>query len=352
MTRHGHFPPGCHRHGAPCGPAWRLRFGMRRRIFVWSGVTILLATGVAAAARHFSGGGTGWRLVAVLGAVAAVLWATSGALAMLLARPLEEVMRVARAISDGDLQARLRLPPWHPPRRGTEAQIIAESVNRMAERIEQQLTDQRELLAAVSHELRAPLAHLRLLAERARERGADARTGEEIEAEVSEIDALVGQLLANARLDFAAVDARPLDAVELAVRAVERAGLDPTVLDVAEPAPRPLADPTLLQRALANLLENARRHGGGVDTFRVRSSDGGRVAFEVDDRGPGFAPGEAARAFEAFRSAPGGDPRREGSLGLGLALVRRIAEAHGGRAYAANRPDGPGARVGFEIPGA
>jgi two-component system, OmpR family, sensor kinase len=337
---HGHRCGGMHR----CGPAWRLRWGMRRRIFVWSGVTILLATVAVLATLHLPAGGGG-RIAFALIAAILVLWGAAGALAALLVRPLEDVVRLSCAISDGDLKARLRLPAWHPPHHGTEAQIIAEAVNRMAERIERQLTDQRELLAAVSHELRAPLAHLRLLAERARERGADAKTGAEIEAEVAEIDALVAQLLANARLDFAATDARPLDAVELAVRAVERAGLDPTVLDVEEPAPRPVADPTLLGRAIANLLENGRRHGGGVETFRVRRADGGRVAFEVDDRGPGFAPGEAERAFEPFRSGGQGE-----SLGLGLALVRRIAEAHGGRAYAMSRPDGPGARVGFEVP--
>jgi signal transduction histidine kinase len=85
-----------------------------------------------------------------------------------------------------------------------------------------------------------------------------------------------------------------------------------------------------------------------VDALVVRGTDEG-VVFEALDRGPGFAPDEETRVFESFYQRPGAEPREKGALGLGLALVKRIAEAHGGRVFARNR-DGGGARVGMELP--
>jgi two-component system OmpR family sensor kinase len=109
-----------------------------------------------------------------------------------------------------------------------------------------------------------------------------------------------------------------------------------------------VADATLLGRALANLLNNARRHGQGAEALRIFERDG-RLAFCVDDRGPGLQPGEETRIFQPFyRKDRGGEAREAGSLGLGLALVQRIAQAHGGEAFAENRPGG-GARVGFTV---
>jgi signal transduction histidine kinase len=149
-------------------------------------------------------------------------------------------------------------------------------------------------------------------------------------------------------MDFAALSRRPLDAVETASRALERAGADPTALVVErendEAGPIPIqADATLLGRALANLIDNAKKHGGGVEALKVKRANG-HVAFEVEDHGEGFVDGEEGRVFEPFYRRS-----EQGSLGLGLSLVKRIAEAHGGRAYAANR-EGGGAKVGVEIP--
>jgi signal transduction histidine kinase len=176
----------------------------------------------------------------------------------------------------------------------------------------------------------------------------DARTLDEIEHEAIEIDALVGELLASARIEFQAVAPKPLEAVEVARRALERAGEDAAKL--APPAtPLPFAaDPTLVGRALANLIDNARKHGGGLDRLTVRSN-GTIVAFEVSDRGRGFAPGDETHVFERFYQGADPEAGSRGSLGLGLALVKRIADAHGGRVHAANQPGG-GARVVLELP--
>jgi signal transduction histidine kinase len=280
-----------------------------------------------------------------------VLWAASGRLARRLTRPYGELARVAHDIGTGKLGSRSTLS-----RRSAhgEARVLADAINDMAARIEKQMNDQRELLAGVSHEIRTPLSRIRLLVElcRASRVGSgpviDAKTLDEIDREVVEIDALVSELLASSRLDFLALSPHALDAVDIAKRALERQGEDASKLVSSGSKVELTADPTLLLRALANLIDNAKSHGGGVDALVVRGTDEG-VVFEALDRGPGFAPDEETRVFESFYQRPGAEPREKGALGLGLALVKRIAEAHGGRVFARNR-DGGGARVGMELP--
>src|SRR5208337_4240675 len=99
----------------------------------------------------------------------------------------------------------------------------------------------------------------------------DAKTIDEIDREVIEIDALVSELLASSRLDFAALSPQKLDAKDLAERALERLGVDPGKLRVETGSTGLTADATLMARALANLIENAMTHGGGLDALVVRS---------------------------------------------------------------------------------
>lgn len=278
-----------------------------------------------------------------------VVWAASGFIARKLSRPIHQLALVADEIGHGRLDSRIRIPRHH---RQGEIRVLADALHDMAERIEKQLADQRALLATVSHEIRTPLARMRLLVELARgsESEPDATPTaslEEVDREIVGIDALVSDLLANSRLDFAAVKPVVLDATEVAKQAVERTGIDPTKLVVDDGGLPFLGDPTLVTRAVVNLLENAERHAGGVATFRVHR-EGAFVVFDVEDDGPGFLPGEEKRVFEPFYK----NPRQKGgealSLGLGLALVRRIALAHGGEVHAENRSS-KGARVGLKF---
>jgi two-component system, OmpR family, sensor kinase len=274
------------------------------------------------------------------------LWACAGFIAQRVSRDWIEVVRVAEDIGRGKLSSRVNVDR---PFRG-ESMILARALNDMAARIEKQMADQRALLATVSHEIRTPLARMRLLAELARGK-VDGTSSlaeiEEIDREVVEIDILVADLLASSRIDFSAMSPKKLDAVEIARQAMGRASIELVHLDAPGTPVEFDGDATLTTRAVSNLIENARRHGGGVARVHV-GNGGASIRIEVEDDGPGFLPGEENRIFEPFYRRPNGKAEAQ-SLGLGLALVQRIAEAHGGRAYARNRSGG-GALVGVELP--
>ncbi len=317
------------RHGRPC------RGGLKAPI--WRGGALLGRVTVCLDRRPSRRG----QFLIPLAIALVVLWAASGAVARRLARPLSELADVAERLGRGKLSTRAAAAG-----RRDEIGVVASAVNEMASRIEKQMADQRELLAAVSHELRTPLSRIRLLTEMARQKYGEASAFDDLDREVEEVDGLVGQLLANSRIDFGALASRLLDVADVAARALERAGLSKELLTV-DTAAWVSADATLLARALANLIDNARKHGGGLERLNVRE-EGEFVVFEALDRGKGFAPGELERVFEAFRHRREG-PLPEGSLGMGLALVQRIALAHGGSVFAENRTGGGGA-VGLRLP--
>jgi signal transduction histidine kinase len=287
-----------------------------------------------------------------------MLWGASGAIARRLVRPLSELSRVAEDIGQGRLKSRVHLSRRH----GVEFCMVGNVMNEMASRIEKQLADQRALLATVSHEIRTPLSRMRLLIEFARDKTeanlarladlkADAKDPlaelAELEREVTDIDVLVSDLLASSRVDFTALTKTKLDAVKVGATALERASVDAGKL---VPPPDPAlfeGDATLVARAVSNLLENAKRHAGGVASLKIETRPSS-VAFIVEDDGPGFEPGEESRVFEPFYKRAAHGKNGEESVGLGLALVKKIAEAHQGQVFASNRPEG-GARVGVEF---
>jgi signal transduction histidine kinase len=299
---------------------------MRRRIFSWLG----LAFAAGALTMWMWPEPRWWH-----GVVAMVVLSTmSGGIAFRLTRPLLMIVRVAQDIGDGKLDTRLDVRAH-----GGETRLLAIAINEMAERIQQQVKDQRQLLAAVSHELRTPLGHMRVLIDTARD-CQDRKALAELEREVLVLDDLVGRLLASSRLEFGNLDCRTTDLGELVSDVATASGVAPEVIEAIGDV-LATVDPTLVRRAVANLIDNARVHGGGAVAVRIERR-ARQIAIEVDDAGPGLPADRRADAFRAFV------PSRGGGLGLGLALVSRIAVAHGGGAWITDRPGG-GARVGFTV---
>jgi signal transduction histidine kinase len=320
-----------------------------------------------------------WRPALALLLVVLVLSGMAGGVANQLAQPLEQLARAADRLGGGDLAFRTDVvgrQRWV----AREVRDVAVSFNRMADRLEALVRGQRELLGAISHELRSPLGRARIALEIARERAggagqlaperSPASAFDDVERELGAIDSILGDLLDVTRAGLADLRTENRNlAAWLKERIAAETNLPPVELSIDEGA-RDLVvsfDAALLERVLHNVLVNAQAHGhpegeplgvrlsrsgGGTGASGVANrTDASWVRVAVRDRGPGFAPGFAERAFEPFvRGDPARSrPRTGGGYGLGLAIVRRIVEAHRGRAYARNVPGG-GAEVAFELP--
>jgi signal transduction histidine kinase len=270
--------------------------------------------------------------LALIAAVALGAWP----LVRRVTRRLERLQTQVDALGAGDLGARVEVEGRD------EVAALAASFNRAAGQIARLVDAQRSMLAGASHELRSPLARIRLALEL---HARDPRPGlrEQIERDVAEMDELIGELLLASRLD-AAVPPGPLRDVDLLALVAEEAARTGAIVS-GEPVVVATSDSRMLRRLIRNLLENARRHGGGAEVeASVRSVDASsraRAVLRVDDRGPGVPEAERERIFEPFYRREGA--RSEGAgggVGLGLALVRRIARHHGGEARCLARPGG------------
>jgi len=266
-----------------------------------------------------------------------------------LARPLDELAVAARRFGSGETAARANLD------REDELGDVGRAFDEMAERTALMLAAQRQLMADVSHELRTPLARIRVALELAAE---DPVAATDVLADVAgdldEIDQLIEDILTTARLDVdhAKVARRATRADEIANLAAERfAARHPgRVLDREIENAAVECDPLLLRRALDNLLDNAAKYSDPTTPIKlvVRPRAGG-VAFEVVDRGIGMTADDLERAFTPFWRADGSRTRKTGGVGLGLALARRIARAHGGDVTLASTP-GAGTTAKLDVP--
>lgn len=270
---------------------------------------------------HHRGGRFLWALLGLL----VVLAVGSIPLARGLVRPLEKLTETARRLGEGDLEARAGLD------RKDEIGQLARAMDEMAARLQQALLSERELLANVGHELRTPLARVRVALAIAEEDGVDLQG---LPGDLAELEALVEDVLAAGRLDRARelpLSVREVDWRAFAEQAGERfrTRYPEVPLSVHCDAPPSPADPSLMARLVDNLLANAARHGQG-EAVTLTLTEGLRV--EVSDRGPGVPPDELARLFEPFHRVDAA--RTGGGVGLGLTLCRRIAEAHGGTIHA------------------
>ena len=248
-----------------------------------------------------------------------------------LTRRLEILQRGVEVFGSGRLSHRV------DARGEDEVAAVARSFNQAAQRIEDLVRSNRSLLANASHELRSPLARLKMAVSMFDH--ADPAQHEELRREIDrdirELDELVEEVLLASRLD-ARSDMQPelVDLLGLLVEEAARVGAEAGGEDV-----QVLGEERLLRRALRNLLENARRYGGDEVSADVGTLPDGRIEISIRDRGPGVPAEFRERIFEPFYRLPG-HAERAGGVGLGLSLVRQIAERHGGKVRCEGREGG------------
>jgi len=285
----------------------------------------------------------------VLAAMAFLGWVLAGA----ALRPVERLREEANAISSSEPDRRLPVPDT-----GDELQRLAETLNGMLDRLHEALDRERRFVDEASHELRTPLGVLQAEVELARKQ---ARSPEElaaalasIEQETDRLRRLTQDLLVLARSDRGRL---PVHREDVEVSAViarvvtefgKQAGRAGVRVRGGTENVQARVDADRLRQAIENLVDNAIRHAGTGGTVDVAAeADDGRLRVSVTDSGPGFSDAFLDRAFEPFARVDG--ERAGEGAGLGLTIVRAVAEAHGGSATARNLDEG-GAEVSIEVP--
>lgn len=246
---------------------------------------------------------------------------------------LEDLRRGVERWGEGDLSVRM------PESGSDEVAFLARRFNHAAERVETLVKTHKSLLANASHELRSPLARIRMGLELI-DHQASPRTIEEIKRNIGELDQLIDEILLASRLDARESDLGTIEPVDLTGLAAEESARAGAELDAQDGQPTVLVNgvPRLLRRAIRNLLENARRYSEGPVLVQVKC-EGAQAELRVCDRGPGVPETERERIFEPFYRLRGAS-EREGGVGLGLALVRSIASRHQGNAFCESNPGG------------
>jgi two-component system, OmpR family, sensor histidine kinase MprB len=261
--------------------------------------------------------------------------------------PVTRLTETAERVSaTGDLSHRIEVPVT-----ADELSRLARTFNTMLDSLEDSVVSQRRLVADASHELRTPITSVRtnidlLVSGRVRDPVELERLVADVRSQLEELSTLVADLVDLARGGEPLAVEQPVQLDAVTEDAVDRARrLFPNVEFCADVRPTVVnGDPSLLTRAVSNLLENAAKYGGdgGVD---VEVRDG---VVRVRDHGPGFRQEDLPHVFDRFYRAPGA--RGMPGSGLGLAIVRQVTEAHGGRVVAENAESG-GAVVRLELPG-
>jgi two-component system osmolarity sensor histidine kinase EnvZ len=284
----------------------------------------------------------GWGALALLLSLGAAWWIVSR-----ISRPLRALGSAAAAIGSG------RRPALIDEGGVLEFQALSHAFNQMSRDLARLDEDRALILAGVSHDLRTPLARLRLGIEMS---NADEPLKQGMNADIEDMDRIIGQFLDFARVGQTDGDTgrggdQPvdLDLASLAGEIVERQrsfGHDVSA-DLA-PLPRLRFRPLAMRRAISNLVDNALRYGGGEVHVATRQ-ESGRAVVEVSDRGPGIPSADMDRMKQPFTRLENSRSGKGGS-GLGLAIVDRIARLHGGSLELSARPGGGlSARLLFRV---
>lgn len=260
-----------------------------------------------------------------------------------LLRPLSRVVSAAGEIASGGLDVRMAAEA------DPDLDRLARSFNEMADAVQTRIEREARFASDVSHELRSPITALAAAVE-----VLDGRRDDLPERSQQALDLVVGQvrrfdhmvmdLLELSRIDAGSTELHreEVNLRELIPRIAHRYGFSDVAIEISDDVPAMVRiDKLRFERILANLLENAREHGGGPVRMFAHMRHRTTLVMGVDDAGPGVARGERSRIFERF--ARGSAARHRVGTGLGLALVAEHAEAHGGEAWVEDRPGG-GAR--------
>ena len=258
----------------------------------------------------------------------------------------------------GDLATRVKVSG------NDEVAFLAERFNTAASRIEALVGSHKSLLANASHELRSPLTRIKMgleLMHGSQSEAALQRLKDEISRNINELDQLIAEILLASRLDSAQADVGTFETVDLTGLAAEECAKSGAELQVlSESAIAVPGVPKLLRRLMRNLLENANRYAikntaassaeSVVLTLAIEGAGDSKTAvLRVTDHGPGVPVELRERIFEPFYRAPGAS-ERDGGVGLGLALVKSIAERHDGRVRCEAAASGQGACFVVTLP--
>ena len=274
-----------------------------------------------------------------------------------VSRPLRRMAAVATRVDAGDLHPRIR----DVGRQGGEVKVLADAFNHMLDRLTAAFAGQREFVADASHELRTPLTVIRgqlevLAAQPDPSREEVRRVEALVRAEIARMSRLVDDLLLLAKSEQTEfLREEPINLPQLVNELWDGTTLTASrrfeLSEVPDGTLR--ADPDRLAQALRNLLANAIDHtaqGSGLVRLGGQALPGARVQLVVEDDGPGVPVDERERVFDRFHRTDAARDRASGGAGLGLAIVRAVAVAHGGSVSAGVSPEG-GARFVLELPG-
>jgi two-component system sensor histidine kinase CpxA len=291
--------------------------------------------------------------IAVISIALIAVAATSLLLARYLSSPIVRLQKATRALAAGALDTRVGRPF---NRRKDEVGTLARDFDAMAERIQALVTDKETLLRDVSHELRSPLARIRMALALAQRRADQAAQPDlaRIEREAEKLDELVGNVMTLSRLRTATAPRR--DVVKLGSLVSEvvddaRFERPEAKLDYAPTGDvQVLGDPAGLKSAVENVVRNALIYSDPKQPIEVRVENGGDEAVvRVLDHGPGVAPEDLARIFEPFYRTDKSRDHAHGGQGIGLAITARVMEMHAGSVEARNR-EGGGLEVVLTLP--